>query len=139
MSEHEKRLKALQMAQAALVEETTARFNESYQQWKASGTTQPIPLPTATPSESEVVARALEFYNAGNAPVTPLLEEVGDTEEENEVTAEIAATGDPMIENIIVPVDDRLEPIRKIFSAPSPSITNIMSDWVYQTRTQQSA
>lgn len=139
MSEHEKRLKALQMAQAALVEETTARFNESYQQWKASGASRPIPLPAATPLESEVVARALEFYNAGNAPVTPLLEEVGDTEEENEVTAEIAATGDPMIENIVVPVDDRLDPIRKIFSAPSPSIANIMSDWVYQTQTQQSA
>ena len=113
-TEVKKRLQVLRMAQLILEEESTARFNIEYKQWVAdsdvlshtTGATLEVPIPPPPPTEAEIVARALEYYNAATASMQAAL----NTKIEETTVAE---TKDP-----VVAADAALDPVRKIFATP---------------------
>lgn len=79
--EHQRRLDLLTLARKQLNDEYTNQHSGGYSKWVAesnvawrtSGIKLPLPAPVAMPTEAEVVARALQLYNAAtvnNANVT---------------------------------------------------------------------
>lgn len=173
-SEDKKRLKLLQLAQAILVEESSKRFNESYNQWirtngamgRTTGITPPVPVPPPQPTEAEIVAKALSFYQtsqraAVNPSITPLPPPPSSVEEQLALV-EIASTGAPVsianegaAESVIAEVAVEEEPdppegvvldpihsVHKIFQSPvdeSPRFKELFTTWLQRNSAKQGA
>ena len=99
--ETKKRMQVLRLAQMILQEESENRFNQEYKSWlaavDATGIKQPIPIPAASPTEEEIVARALAYYKSA--------------EEANPALARHPASGN--------------DSVRKIFAAPAVYIDDV--------------
>jgi len=113
--------------------------------WLSKGLMLPYPPVVSFPTEKEVIARALELYNASNpAPVTPLInqdiamvepETVSETPDTNiiEIAPYIDITEDELQEDDPVNIDPTPEAIpHPIASAPPESDSQNMADEIME-------
>ena len=143
--ENKKRIELLNTARIILTEEGKTRFAANYKQWigsndvswRVNGVKLPVPVSPSSPTESEIVAKAFELYQAAvvrRAHPTALVSEVAVSVESptkqiveperikmpESIMPELPVIPEPVVPFPVI-IDSALDPVKRIFETPVES------------------